>query len=1066
MRTNLSQRRAQITREWSGSVEATDRFVDIGVTLHVVKADPAGKVLIEGARPMVILRTYNFGGIVDTKANPPRIVDGPDGISRNPQVWYCSEDQERVILHADSEPVGKLARGGMGAGKCLAADTEVFDYRTGRRRRLDEPGELDVATFDKTLKVAPASAFPSGEKQCVDVRLRDGTSLIASTDHPILTARGWVHAAELRADDFVAVAVELPDPSTTTSASDDEVAFLAYMLSDGGCSWGSMTFTNETPQVIDDWMRVTRSVGYGFWRSKSRSRASQFTLSRLRHRQWSRAHDRCRSCDSSENKHAGDGLCGPCSQRLRYRAPRPKSMLTFVREDGRQGTQAMWVCRCECGNETRVRSIRVRNGEVTSCGCRRALSWSRNLETRNDTGIDLFRERWGLHGLAKDKRLHPDLWGLPRHQVALFVNRFWACDGHVSIRGLETTLASEKMIDDLRFMLLRLGIRSRKHYKRSSYVKDGIRHSFDAWRLSMSGADALKFLTDVGDVLGKEDACMRLRAALESTKRNTNFDVVPIGRKEIREIHREVGLGSNPRGHGKRKRHGNDKQCLSRSTFRSICDQLGYNGKYAHLATSDVAWERVASISDVGIRPVYDLTVPGTHNFVANGIVVHNTTAGIIWVYLRWLEELGTRNEMGITAPTETRLSLVFNELFKMFPSAWWRYNSETKILTLCDGFRVRGVSTHRQSASAGSRLQAFNWVALLDDEGQDSVDEFIHKMARLRSKTDGRAKRLMTVTAKDDPAFRTLEQQMLDSNVWMLHSLLGPNSPFISPEHWDTMKRSMTERDYRRLVLAEDLPSELRLYSTFDRKLNIRPIPLGAKKVTSAIIEKRTGAKNRGVGIGHDPGTAKAGSVWCDAYMLPKAVALEYGAPWDEPVWFARAELFTHQEGAEVHALKAMDITQKRFGCNLSPYGDFAHVRSQPLGQAEDKPDRSTQAIWQRVGFEFKFSKYSKDGKGIGQIKKDDRIGVVCTLFCNAYGKRRLFLECDDSGKCETPLLLTALETMERDHLGRAEHEEKNVKHDKSDLPAGLGYWLYPFEKELSLALRNDLKRDLGGNS
>ncbi len=46
------------------------------------------------------------------------------------------------------------------------------------------------------------------------------------------------------------------------------------------------------------------------------------------------------------------------------------------------------------------------------------------------------------------------------------------------------------------------------------------------------------------------------------------------------------------------------------------------------LATSarpDVFWERIRSISPLGVQPVFDATVPGTHNFIANGIVVHNS---------------------------------------------------------------------------------------------------------------------------------------------------------------------------------------------------------------------------------------------------------------------------------------------------------------------------------------------------------------------------------------------------------------------------------------------------------
>jgi replicative DNA helicase len=43
------------------------------------------------------------------------------------------------------------------------------------------------------------------------------------------------------------------------------------------------------------------------------------------------------------------------------------------------------------------------------------------------------------------------------------------------------------------------------------------------------------------------------------------------------------------------------------------------------LAHSDIAWDTIVSIEELGDEPVYDASVPGTHNFVANGIVVHNS---------------------------------------------------------------------------------------------------------------------------------------------------------------------------------------------------------------------------------------------------------------------------------------------------------------------------------------------------------------------------------------------------------------------------------------------------------
>jgi hypothetical protein len=185
----------------------------------------------------------------------------------------------------------------------------------------------------------------------------------------------------------------------------------------------------------------------------------------------------------------------------------------------------------------------------------------------------------------------------------------------------------------------------------------------------------------------------------------------------------------------------------------------------------------------------------------------------------------------------------------------------------------------------------------------------------------------------------------------------------------------------------------------------------------------------------------------------------MSLGTPFGEPIWFARAELFTLHATPEQHATKALAISRERFGCNIRPGLDRAHVRCQPLGSAEDKPDLSTIATWRRVGFDIRVSQYSKAGTGVGQIKKDARFAVVNTLF----EKSRLFLECDDQGRPCTPLLLNAIEVMERDDKGRAEHEEKDVRHDKSDLPAALGYWLWPFEKELATALRDSINRALG---
>ncbi|MCB0624533.1 MAG: replicative DNA helicase [Saprospiraceae bacterium] len=43
------------------------------------------------------------------------------------------------------------------------------------------------------------------------------------------------------------------------------------------------------------------------------------------------------------------------------------------------------------------------------------------------------------------------------------------------------------------------------------------------------------------------------------------------------------------------------------------------------LSQSDILWDEIVSITPLGIEDVYDATVPGVHNFVANDIIVHNS---------------------------------------------------------------------------------------------------------------------------------------------------------------------------------------------------------------------------------------------------------------------------------------------------------------------------------------------------------------------------------------------------------------------------------------------------------
>lgn len=425
------------------------------------------------------------------------------------------------------------------------------------------------------------------------------------------------------------------------------------------------------------------------------------------------------------------------------------------------------------------------------------------------------------------------------------------------------------------------------------------------------------------------------------------------------------------------------------------------------------------------------------------------TTALVIWHYLRWLEHLGEYREGGQTAPVLKRLGLVKDEFAKLWPAAWGHYvqRDDFEGYVLCDGSRIRFQHTHRQSAAAGSPIQGFNWSWCGRDEMQDQIEVHHDIESRGRAAKGGRYKQLATATAKDDPEWRTLRDTLIQGGQWALCRLLVADSPFVA-ENFLAIKRAsgFTDREFRRRFLAEDLAPESRVYYAWDRSKHLRPVPLvGARKITSVVLRRKTNNPQHALLVGNDPGIAKAASIFLDAYEI-RGVA--------DPVWWVRAELFTLHKSTEQHAKEVLDICQKRFGCNVRPGAEIAHVRSQPVGQADDRPDLNVYRIFARVGLDVKAAQYAKNGQGTGHIKRESRIEMVLSLL--EHG--RLYVDVDDHGKPVAPKLVEAFETMERDDKGRSEHEAKDEK-DPTDAPCALGYGLWPFEKEAATALRQDVR-------
>jgi hypothetical protein len=207
-------RRKRAEREIRAEVEATDRYVDMGVLLRVVEQDPAGEELVPGCPPLRVLREHRFGGLVDTAAVPPCFI----GPSSAPVVWHCSVDQEDIILHDEDQPLRRLVYGSMGAGK-TAALARWLGLRALERTGVPvaEIGAT-APTGDRTEMIAQAvrEAFPSSwytwRESDGTFTLANGVTIRLVSTHQASKAEGsrvqgynWTDAASDEIQDSLAV---------------------------------------------------------------------------------------------------------------------------------------------------------------------------------------------------------------------------------------------------------------------------------------------------------------------------------------------------------------------------------------------------------------------------------------------------------------------------------------------------------------------------------------------------------------------------------------------------------------------------------------------------------------------------------------------------------------------------------------------------------------------------------------------------------------------------------------------------------------------------------------------
>jgi len=235
----------------------------------------------------------------------------------------------------------------------------------------------------------------------------------------------------------------------------------------------------------------------------------------------------------------------------------------------------------------------------------------------------------GLFGARSHETFVPaPVASLPTEQISLFLRHLWATDGSVTVRKdnrggrIYYASTSRRLVDDVSRLLLRFGIQTALRVTRKAGHRSG-------YTIDISGVDSQRrFLQEIGVHGERGVAAARLLEMVRATTANTNVDTVP------QQVWDDVRESMSAHGITTREFQATlgAQYCgsaiyatpPSRPRLARVAQVLG-DADLEMMAVNDVLWDEVVSVEADGVEEVYDATVLDCHNFVANGIAVHNS---------------------------------------------------------------------------------------------------------------------------------------------------------------------------------------------------------------------------------------------------------------------------------------------------------------------------------------------------------------------------------------------------------------------------------------------------------
>ncbi|OGA53681.1 MAG: hypothetical protein A3F74_06305 [Betaproteobacteria bacterium RIFCSPLOWO2_12_FULL_62_58] len=462
---------------------------------------------------------------------------------------------------------------GYGFNKCVVGSTQVQDAHTGERWTVQElfkrRKNLDLVVHslgdDWRLRArAVRDVLWNGRRPTFELRTALGRRIVATDNHPLCTLDGWTPLRDLAPGDRIAAPRRL-DVASTVRWPEHELIVLGGLLSEGNtCHPTCLYYFNNDSTLIADFTRAASCFPNTIGKVAARA----------------------------------DGRLEVC--------------LSTGRDTRFRRGQQPW-------NATEGNTALAQDEQPVRSG---AFLWAQQLDL--------------LNCRADRKRVPGSVFTLADENIALLLGRMWSGDGFII--GLSNTVpyyatSSEGLARDVQDLLLRLGVVARIQKKQFKY-RGGLHPGYAVYLI---GEDSVRRFVErvVPHCVGRDAPIQALKARLGVVQGGVSSkDTVPAAvrlRANAARIKsgltwRELEVQSGVSAREFYGRGSVGKRGFRRATVGRLAAYFNDDG-LRDLATSDVYWDTVVEIVPRGVEDVYDLEVVDDHNFVANGLIVHNSHA-------------------------------------------------------------------------------------------------------------------------------------------------------------------------------------------------------------------------------------------------------------------------------------------------------------------------------------------------------------------------------------------------------------------------------------------------------